>query len=214
MAFLTQIAEITDYLYLCSATAITRQRISMLGITNIINCTLDVPDFNIPGVQCTPIRVDDHPQARLDMFFDRVADEISTVAARRGKVIVHCVAGVSRSASLCIAYLMKYHRMSLVKAHDYVKRRRSMIRPNMGFWRQLIDYERRLYGRTTVQMVPSSIGLIPDVYTEKARAPASVPAWSPSSYSYTPAASYSRSPSTTYSRSYGRQSWGRPRLSF
>ena len=189
MAFLTQIAEITDYLYLSSATAITRQRLSMLGITHIINCTLDVPNLNVPGVQSTQIHVDDHPQARLDIHFDRVSDEISTIASRGGKVIVHCVAGVSRSATLCIVHLMKHHRMSLIKAHEYVKKRRNMIRPNMGFWRQLIDYERRLFGRNTVRMVNSSIGLIPDVYKEQARSPI----WFPS---------------TTYSRAYARSRYG------
>jgi protein-tyrosine phosphatase len=169
MASRSSIAQITDSLYLCGATAITQQRLVRHGITHVINSTKDVPTFNVPGIQTTRINVDDHPYARLDAHFDRVADAISHVCSRGGKVLVLCVVGVSRSATLCIVYLMKYHKLTLVQAHEYVRKRRPIIRPNSGFWRQLIEYERKLYGRTTVRMVNSIAGPIPDVYKELAR---------------------------------------------
>lgn len=56
------------------------------------------------------------------------------------------MAGVSRSASLCIVYLIKYERMSLRQAYHYVKSARPIIRPNVGFWKQMVDYERKLRG--------------------------------------------------------------------
>lgn len=79
---------------------------------------------------------------------------------------MHCVAGVSRSATICIAYLMRYHRISLLQAYLFVKSKRPVIRPNNGFFRQLIDFERRLFGKTTVKMVHSPIGSVPDVYLD------------------------------------------------
>lgn len=54
------------------------------------------------------IQVDDVPTASLYPFFDRVADKIHDVASKGGRALVHCMAGVSRSSTLCIAYLMKY----------------------------------------------------------------------------------------------------------
>ncbi|KAG8227633.1 hypothetical protein J437_LFUL008710 [Ladona fulva] len=85
--------------------------------------------------------------------------------------LVHCVAGVSRSAALCLAYLMKYERMSLRKAFVHLRSKRPSVRPNTGFFQQLIAYERRLFGRSSVDMV--SIGhdayLIPDVYEPEYR---------------------------------------------
>lgn len=54
-----------------------------------------------------------------------------------GKVLVHCSAGISRSSSIIIAYLIQTKQMSLKDAYLYVKERRSVIGPNIGFMRQL-----------------------------------------------------------------------------
>lgn len=54
------------------------------------------------------VRLDDVPSSNLYPYFDPVADKIKEVASRGGRTLVHCMAGVSRSSSLCIAYLMKY----------------------------------------------------------------------------------------------------------
>lgn len=59
---------------------------------------------------------------------------------------MHCMAGVSRSASLVMIYLVKYERMTLRQAYHYVKSARPVIRPNVGFWKQMVDYEKRLRG--------------------------------------------------------------------
>lgn len=83
-----------------------------------------------------------------------------------GKTLVHCVAGVSRSASLCLAYLIKHERMPLRKAFAHLRSRRPSIRPNTGFFTQLIEFERRLFGAATVSMVHNQAAgtIIPDVY--------------------------------------------------
>ena len=97
-------------------------------------------------------------------MFHQVADKIHEVSKRGGHVLVHCVAGVSRSSSLCIAYLIKYKRMTLRQAYYHVKQRRPIIRPNVGFFRQLIDYEKKILGKASVKFVSSPMGPLPDVY--------------------------------------------------
>lgn len=194
LAMFNQIARVTENLYLSSAAAIKSDRVRSLGITNIINCTLEIPNLNLPSLECIQIHVEDTPSARLGIYFDRCADKIHQVQSRGGRTLVHCVAGISRSASLCIAYLMKYQKMTLDQAYYHVKKRRPVIRPNVGFWRQLIEFERRLFGKNTVKMIPSGIGPIPDIYKEETRNMV----WFPSSSSTS-----SRSPSynSTISRS-------------
>lgn len=61
-----------------------------------------------------------------------------------GTVLVHCFAGVSRSASIVIAYLMHDMGMPMLEAMSFTRRRRPIIFPNFGFQRQLMDFEKAL----------------------------------------------------------------------
>ncbi|ELU11441.1 hypothetical protein CAPTEDRAFT_104600 [Capitella teleta] len=164
---LSQLCPLTDYLFISGMKALQPDRLRCAGITHIINCTMEVPCVQMPDMQCTQIKVSDTPGARLGVHFDRAADIIRQVQQKGGRVLVHCVAGVSRSATLCIVYLMKYSRMSLRDSYLFVKSKRPIIRPNPGFFKQMIDYEQRLNGRTSVTMISLPVGIIPDVYREQ-----------------------------------------------
>ena len=72
-----------------------------------------------------------------------------------------------RSATLVLAYLMKYKRMRLVDAHALVKSKRPLIRPNMGFWAALVDYEKKLFHENTIVMVQASVGKVPTCSPKK-----------------------------------------------
>jgi protein-tyrosine phosphatase len=61
-----------------------------------------------------------------------------------GKVLVHCFAGVSRSATMVIAYMMQEHSMSYHSAMKFVKSKRAFINPNDGFRTQLIHFGKEL----------------------------------------------------------------------
>lgn len=166
----TQMAKITDHLFLSGAGAVTADKLRRAGITVVINCTREVPALSLTDIETLKINIDDTPTSRISVYFDRCADKIKMVKDKGGRTLVHCAAGVSRSASVCIAYLMKYHRMNLKDAYTYVKSCRPIIRPNPGFFRQLIEYEQRLFGTATVNMVTlPGFGFIPDVYREESR---------------------------------------------
>lgn len=59
------------------------------------------------------------------------------------KLLVHCVMGRSRSATLFLAYLMICENMTLVEAVEHVKARRRII-PNWGFLKQLRELDMQL----------------------------------------------------------------------
>lgn len=60
------------------------------------------------------------------------------------QVLVHCIQGISRSASMIIAYLMTRNSWSLRKAYDFVKEKRPIIKPIRYFIEQLQQYEKSL----------------------------------------------------------------------
>lgn len=65
--------------------------------------------------------------------------------SRGGSVLVHCYAGVSRSATCVIAYLMQERDMNFEDAFSFASKQRPVIFPNMGFQRQLTEFERLLH---------------------------------------------------------------------
>lgn len=59
-------------------------------------------------------------------------------------LLVHCMQGVSRSVSIVVAWLMRRNSWTMGEALEFVKERRSSIRPNPGFLAQLREWEKQL----------------------------------------------------------------------
>lgn len=164
-----QISEITNHLFLSGAGCLKPEKIRQKQIVFIVNATTEEPNSYIQGVEYMKVRIDDHPFARIQDYFDQVADKIKAVKDRGGRTLVHCMAGVSRSASLVMIYLVKHERMTLRQAYHFVRSARPVVRPNVGFWKQMVDYEKRFRGVSSVTMVMTNqCDLpIPDIYVEE-----------------------------------------------
>ncbi|XP_029999541.1 dual specificity protein phosphatase 18-like [Sphaeramia orbicularis] len=163
-AGLSGLCRVTDHLYLSNGRAAgDPSQVTRSNITCII-CVTETKGVGSSGVEYVHIPVADSPLSALNCHFDEVADKIRSVSEGGGRTLVHCNAGVSRSAALCMAYLVKHRGVSLLEAHRWLKTCRPMVRPNSGFWKQLIQYETELRGCASVHMVSSSMGEIPDIY--------------------------------------------------
>ena len=92
-----------------------------------------------PNIEYYRIVEEDSRETNLLKYFDQVTMFIH----EHKRVLVHCQAGVSRSATICIAYLLKYHSLDFFQAYMVVKVARPLIAPNMGFIKQLWEYEKR-----------------------------------------------------------------------
>ncbi|KAM5221443.1 dual specificity protein phosphatase 21 [Ctenodactylus gundi] len=158
------ISQITSRVFIGNGlTANNHLLLYSYNITSIVNASTEVRNSLFPNIKYVRVPVADVPSAHISDFFDAVSDHIHSVDIRQGKTLIHCIAGMSRSPTLCLAYLMKHHGMSLVDAHGWVKSCRPGIRPNNGFWQQLIRYEFELFSKNTVRMVDSPLGMIPDL---------------------------------------------------
>ena len=74
-------------------------------------------------------------------FYFFFADEARQNGAN---ILVHCHAGVSRSATITIAYLLKHSKLSMMDIYRLVKAKRNIISPNFNFMGQLMEYEQAL----------------------------------------------------------------------
>ncbi|XP_038143174.1 dual specificity protein phosphatase 26-like [Cyprinodon tularosa] len=100
------------------------------------------------GLKINYMGIEAHDSCNYDMStnFQAAADFIHRGLNAGGKVLVHCHVGVSRSATLVLAYLMLKQKLTLVEAICAVKDNRGVI-PNRGFLRQLIQLDKQLFGK-------------------------------------------------------------------
>lgn len=68
--------------------------------------------------------------------------------------MVHCHAGISRSATICLAYIMYNEKIDLNTAFEYVKSRKHEISPNLSFMQQLLTFEKEVLCKTPTPVSP------------------------------------------------------------
>ena len=140
------------------STALNKEELQSLGITHVLNAAHGTKLYHVhtgPDYYCET-GIIYHGVPAMDMFtfkinryFDEACDFIGKVIGTKqtsnvcGRILVHCKEGVSRSASLVLAYLVRDQEMQLKDAVRLVRSKRA-ITPNEGFLQQLIDYSAKL----------------------------------------------------------------------
>lgn len=132
----------------------SKQVMSHLGITHVVNASLDVGNtFESDGVKYFNVTIKDRPDADIASFFDAAFRFIeSAKRTQHGRVLVHCTQGISRSATLVIMYLMRANNWSLVTAVNFAMASRGVVYPNQGFVKSLMLEEFRLYKGNSITL--------------------------------------------------------------
>jgi protein-tyrosine phosphatase len=99
-----------------------------------------------PNIKIYRYNLSDDYNCNISLYFD----EISEIINNEKIVLVNCVAGISRSSTIVIAYIMKYYNLSLKDAFLYVRNRRNQICPNKQFMKYLLNYELSLFGKNSL----------------------------------------------------------------
>lgn len=120
-----------------------------IGVTHVLNCAcqpgskLNEDYYKSSNIKFKGLDLEDVCKENITRYFEEANYFIDDALKNNGKVLVHCLAGISRSATITIAYLMKVHQMTLEEAAITVKKARSIM-PNEGFIRQLVEYDYQL----------------------------------------------------------------------
>ena len=105
-------------------------------IKYIINCSKHVPCLFKDDFEYLELELEDNSKQEIGEAIQKALEFIKP----DGNVFIHCKMGVSRSASIVLAYLMKNYLMDYDQAFYYTKEKREVILPNENFKEQLISY--------------------------------------------------------------------------
>jgi len=146
-------SRITDYMYLGNlGHANNPELLRKLGIGQILSVGESV-EWSAetlrewgPENTCLIQGVQDNGMDALDEMFERCLWFIDRGRKSGKATLVHCRVGVSRSATICIAEVMRSMRLSFPRAYCFVRARRLnvIIQPNLRFTYELLKWEEKL----------------------------------------------------------------------
>ena len=96
------------------------------------------------NIEYKKVPADDYDSFDLQSYFPEITEFIHKSLTNQGTIVVHCLMGVSRSATAVMAYLIRFHGLSSEEAFEKVKEKRTVVGPNDGFMIQLKQYEKKL----------------------------------------------------------------------
>ncbi|XP_020287764.1 dual specificity protein phosphatase 3 isoform X2 [Pseudomyrmex gracilis] len=152
--------EVYPGIYIGNGTTAKNKRyLKTLGITHILNAAegkrfgfvnTDSNYYADTTMKYLGLPIKDLPTADISEYFHVTASFIDEALTRGGKAFVHCMQGVSRSATCVIAYLMIKKNMLAVDAINLLRTNRD-IHPNSGFLRQLAHLDNQLRRQRRLQ---------------------------------------------------------------
>ncbi|KAI6196809.1 Protein-tyrosine-phosphatase [Aphelenchoides besseyi] len=143
-----QITQLFDHVFLGSQEdALNPTVLKRYDITKVINLSDNGPKSDlIPDdeLHFKRIPIHDSYQAKICPHFDGAYEFIESAKSSNDKVLIHCLAGISRSPTLAMAYVMRSRLLTCDQAYQFVKNKRPTVSPNLNFMGQLFEYERQL----------------------------------------------------------------------
>lgn len=142
--YMSHPAKILDFLFLGNFIHATNiSDLKKLKINYILNVAKECYNYKLPkDLKETHWMIKDEEDFDIIDYFEEANEFIDKCKLMGGTCLVHCKMGVSRSATIVIAYLIKIKNLSVDEAFDFVKKKRISINPNPGFMKQLYEYEK------------------------------------------------------------------------
>lgn len=134
--------QILDWLFLGGKTETCPLYLSMNKIDIVINVAKELYTLTYPDeIVVYRLALRDHIDENIWSHLLSVYTFLEIARLKGYRVLVHCRAGISRSASFVLYYLMRKKHWSLTRALLFVQSKRPQVGPNQGFLRQLLSAE-------------------------------------------------------------------------
>ncbi|KAL7059121.1 hypothetical protein AAHC03_013074 [Spirometra sp. Aus1] len=141
----TEVSRVLPYLYLGNYQDATNlPLLKKLGVTHILNVTQDLPlafekthsfqYLRLPALDCA--------EQNIYPLFEKAINFIDGAREVGGVVLVHCFAGISRSASIVMAYMLYHSPLTVLEAYKLLQSFRPIAEPNFAFLGQLDSFRR------------------------------------------------------------------------
>lgn len=139
--------EIFPRVYLGSVAAAEPEHIAALKITHVVNALGSHAEQCRPRVKYFSAPMMDIASFPVHMFLKPAAAWIAAALAAdpETRVLVHCLAGVSRSATLLLAHGMMAHKLRICDAYVRMQTARPQAEPNAGFRAALVQLDEHLF---------------------------------------------------------------------
>jgi protein tyrosine/serine phosphatase len=116
------------------------------GITHIISVILGYDPAFPEDFQYLIINALDNENNSISDVFESCNDFINdALFESNGKVLIHCMAGRSRSATILAAYIIKTYGMDVENVLNLLRKKRKIVEPNSSFVKQLNEYYKNKY---------------------------------------------------------------------
>ncbi len=133
-----------NLLYLGSQASTRNDILIERNIHHLISIGCDPLDVDA-NIKVFKYEIEDNGNVNnINTFFNQtipfIHNIINDCINKNQPILIHCKAGMSRSVSVIITWLMFHKNMTYEEAYNYVKERRPVISPNISF----VDYMKNI----------------------------------------------------------------------
>jgi len=118
------------------------------NIQVIINCTNNIPFTNLSNITKYRIGVNDkydiNEFIKMSVYLEKITNIIKIYEKKNINILIHCMAGAQRSATILAGFLIKYHNFSTKNAIKYIHNKRTLaFFPHITFKIVLKNFEQK-----------------------------------------------------------------------
>jgi len=146
--FATAMSELYPGLFVAGdIVARDKAQLKAKGVTHIVNCAGNVcGNYHAEDFRYLSYFLKDSNTESIECVFYETTQFIEAALCAGGKVLVHCHQGVSRSVTVCLAYIIFKERKGFDTVFKEAREKRGISSPNFGFQVQLMWWQKRLEG--------------------------------------------------------------------